>query len=58
MADEAYRLGKSGKGIIHRIDLDEVDKEPTELQPIGPQDPIERDLDLLFGSEQRVSKPS
>jgi hypothetical protein len=48
IAEEAQRLGRCG-GRIHRIDLDEVDDEGASLIRPPSIDPLERDVDVLFG---------
>lgn len=58
ITDEAERLGKKGNGIVHKIDLEQVDKTPVNLTPVAPPDPMERDLDVLFGSSKRNKRLS
>ena len=58
IADEAERLGKSGAEIVHHIDLDEVDEKPITCIPVKPLDPLERDVDLLFGAGEKDKRPN
>jgi len=56
MAEEAKRLGRCG-GRVHQIDLDALAEEKACSIPAEPCDPLEKDLDELFGSSNR-RKPS
>jgi hypothetical protein len=58
IADETERLGKRGAGVVHHIDLDEVDESGAKCVPMSPVDPLERDVDLLFGSSEKRRRPS
>ncbi len=49
ITDEAERLEKCGAGVVCRIDLDEIEETPS-FKALRPVDPLERDIDLLFGS--------
>ena len=55
IAEEAKRLG-GGNGRVHHIDLDEVDDEGKMLIQSPVLDPIQRDLDLLYGSSNGRKK--
>ncbi|HEX9745793.1 MAG TPA: hypothetical protein VGB30_10235 [bacterium] len=58
IAEEAKRLGKNGAGIVHQVDLDKVENEAVSMPPIKMPDPLERDLDLLFGPNGNSKKVS
>ena len=58
MADEVKRLGESGAGVVHRIDLDGIDEQADSGQPGNPEDPLERDVDLLYRWSDRKRRPS
>ena len=58
IAEEAERLGQIGAGIVHRIDLDEVDEQAPSVVPKVRLDPLERDVDLLFGSSEKPRRSS
>jgi hypothetical protein len=57
IASEAKRLGSCG-GRVHRIDLNDVDEEKVCAISFKPKDPLEKDLDELFGSLDDEKKPA
>jgi len=56
IAEEARRLGDCGGKVIH-IDLNAVDDDRTCSIPGAPSDPLERDLDVLFGCREKNKHP-
>ena len=56
IADESERLEKRGEPVVHCVNLDDVDEEAHCVLKPGPRDPLERDLDLLFGSLRKHRK--
>jgi hypothetical protein len=53
MADEANRLCKRGGTVVHKINLDDLEEETYCILREPNGDPLERDVDLLFGSSAK-----
>ena len=56
IANESERLGKCGEGIVHSVNLDEIDEEPHPVVTSGSKDTLERDLDVLFNHKRKHPK--
>jgi hypothetical protein len=56
IANESERLGKCGEGIVHCVNLDDVDDDPRPVNTNGSKDTLERDLDLLFNNNRKQRK--
>lgn len=56
IASEAQRLGKSGSRVVYRVDLSEIEEEEFSYPLLSLADPMERDLDLLFGANGKKDK--